>query len=366
MIARENPLVNLGGDSVQALKTKAELERLGVDVDMLPIDELDGIPEYDVAHIFNIQMPEATMAAYDALQRRNIPIVLSSIYWDMIPHWYELAVTDWTKWRWLSLVLGKKAAGKVYIARQHKKESATDRWRAQRNALARAERVLPNSRIEADLLQAMFDFDDSFHQKVDVVPNGIDADDYGVLPQPDAGFLEEYGVRDFVLQVGAIYPAKNQLELIEALFDLPAPLVFIGRPRAESPEYTAACHARAEARGNVTFVDHVPNDELPGIYALAAVHALPSWRETPGLVSLEAAAAGCRVVSTSIGSAYEYFGDMAQYCQPNDRSSIRNAVRMALESDTQPALREAVLAKYTWRRAAEVTLQSYRRACARG
>ncbi len=33
--------------------------------------------------------------------------------------------------------------------------------------------TLPNSRIEADLLQAMFDFDDSFHQKVDVVPNGM-------------------------------------------------------------------------------------------------------------------------------------------------------------------------------------------------
>ncbi len=82
------------GIRFQALKTKAELERLGVDVDMLPIDELDGIPEYDVAHIFNIQMPEATMAAYDALQRRNIPIVLSSMYRDMIPHWYELAVTD--------------------------------------------------------------------------------------------------------------------------------------------------------------------------------------------------------------------------------------------------------------------------------
>ena len=43
--------------------------------------------------------------------------------------------------------------------------------------------------------------------------------------------------------------------------------------------------------------------ELAEHYARAQVHALVSFRETPGLVSLEAAALGCAVVSTDRGSA---------------------------------------------------------------
>jgi glycosyltransferase involved in cell wall biosynthesis len=172
---------------------------------------------------------------------------------------------------------------------------------------------------------------------------------------------EQYGLRDFVLEVGAISPVKNQLGLIDALYDLPVPLVFVGQPAAKMPEYAEQCKARAALRGDVTFIDRLPHDELPGLYALAAVHALPSWRETPGLVSLEAAAAGCRIVTTSIGSTRDYFGDLAWYCYPDDLRSIRTAVEAALKAPPSPALRERVLREYTWHRAGAATLAAYQK-----
>ncbi|NJN99630.1 MAG: glycosyltransferase [Anaerolineales bacterium] len=171
--------------------------------------------------------------------------------------------------------------------------------------------------------------------------------------------MEKYGLRDFVLEVGVISPVKNQLGLIEALYDLPVPLVFIGQPVAAMPEYAEMCRQRGAQRGNVIFIDRMPHEELPGIYALAAVHALPSWRETPGLASLEAAAAGCRIVTTSIGSTYDYFGDHAWYCYPDDYPSMRRAVEAALQTPPSPTLRQHVLNQFTWQRAGEATLRSY-------
>jgi glycosyltransferase involved in cell wall biosynthesis len=280
----------------------------------------------------------------------------------MLDHWFEFAVTGRAYWRCLARLLGKTRARQVYTTWQRQKAPITPRWRIQHRLLEQALRVLPNSQSEADLLQRTFALDGSFQHKVDVVPNGVDSDLFRPPPAPSRGFQEKYGVRDFVLEVGAISPVKNQLGLIEALHDLPVPLVFIGQPAAAMPEYAEICRARAAERGNVIFVGRLPHEELPGIYVLAAVHALPSWRETPGLVSLEAAAAGCRVVTTSIGSTRDYFGDRAWYCYPDDRASIRAAVEDALCAPPSTALRRRVLTEFTWQRAGEATLASYRAA----
>jgi glycosyltransferase involved in cell wall biosynthesis len=352
---------NLGGDTIQLIKTMAALQELGLTVETCPIHKLDNLPAYDIAHVFNIQMPESSLVVFEVLQEKNIPIVLSSIYWDMFDQWYEDASTQRALWHWFTRLLGKSRAGRLYIAWQRQKSPRSTRWQTQRSLLAQATRILPNSQAEADLLQSTFRFGDDFQQKIDVIPNAIDLSLYRELPEPDQKFLQKYGVQDFVLEVGAIYSTKNQLGLIEALFNLPVPLVFVGQARESEPDYMRACQTRAKERGNVIFIDRVDHNELPGIYALAAVHALPSWRETPGLVSLEAAAAGCRIVTTSIGSTRDYFGDQAWYCYPGDRNSIRLAVEAALQASPSTTLRRRVLNEYSWQRAAEATLASYQK-----
>jgi glycosyltransferase involved in cell wall biosynthesis len=309
-------------------------------------------------------MPETAWRVFDTLKQKGIPTVLSPIYWDLLAYWFEMAINERKRWRALANRFGKPVVRRLYISWQRLKAPFNSQWRLQRRLLQQANRVLPNSQSEADLLQWAFALPKTFQRRVDVVPNGIDTDLFQELPEPSQSFLQEYGLRDFVLEVGMIYPVKNQLGLIEATIDLPVPLVFLGQIHPAFKTYGEACKASGSRRGNVTFIDRLPHDELPGIYALAAVHALPSWRETPGLVSLEAAAAGCRIVSTSIGSARDYFGENAWYCEPDDLPSIRRAVKSAMQSQDTPELRRRVLMEYNWHRAGEATLASYQRALA--
>ena len=195
-----------------------------------------------------------------------------------------------------------------------------------------------------------------------VVPNGVVRELFDPLPAPNADFVKEYGLENFVVQVARVQSAKNQLGLLGALSDTSFPIVIIGQPSPYEKEYVACCYEQARRRGNVYFVSPKTPQELAGIYVLAAVHVLPSWRETPGLASLEAAAAGCRIVSTSNGSAREYFGDDAWYCDPRDPDSIRKAVLTALESPPSEKLRRRVLERFTWELAAKSTLDAYHKA----
>lgn len=360
--SRSDAVQSPGGDTIQAQKTQAALESLGVSVVTRGANDLHSLPAVDLAHIFNIQEPGPAWAALQRLEGAGIPVVLSPIYWDMLAYWCEMAVKSIALWKHMARLLGKGAVKRIYPAWQRLKAPSRKEWQTQRRLLLHARRALPNSHSETGLLQQFFRLGSDFQRKADVVPNAIDTTLYETQPAPSQEFEQRYGVRDFVLQVGTVNPVKNQLGLIEALYDLPVPLVFIGPVQPAYLDYGETCKARGAQRGQVIFIDQLPHNQLPGIYALAAVHALPSWRETPGLVSLEAAAAGCRVVSTSIGSTRDYFGDLAWYCSPDDPASIRAAVEQALRAPRSEELRRRVLAEYTWQRAAQATLKSYQQA----
>jgi glycosyltransferase involved in cell wall biosynthesis len=90
------------------------------------------------------------------------------------------------------------------------------------------------------------------------------------------------------------------------------------------------------------------------------VHILPSWFETTGLSSLEAAAMGCNVVITNRGDAKEYFKSEAWYCDPDSPQSIYDAVEAAAGSVFNEALRIRIHENYTWKTAAALTFNVYK------
>jgi hypothetical protein len=105
---------------------------------------------------------------------------------------------------------------------------------------------------------------------------------------------------------------------------------------------------------------------LASAYAAAKVHALVSWYETTGLASLEAALAGCRIVSTNRGAPPEYLGEHAWYCNPADVSSIRAALEGALAASAPHPLSERILSEYSPDRSARALRQGYERALSMG
>jgi len=115
------------------------------------------------------------------------------------------------------------------------------------------------------------------------------------------------------------------------------------------------------AAANIHFIEHLPQEALLQYYQKATGHVLPSWFETTGLSSLEAAAMSCNIVITDKGDAKEYFGKYAFYCDPSLPVSIYTAIEKAAEMPVDPALRQKVLEQYTWQKAAEETLKGYKR-----
>ena len=247
--SRPDALRNPGGDTIQAQKTRAALERLGICVVERAPDDLGDLTSVDLAHIFNIQEPEQAWKACQVLEKAGLPLVLSPVFWDILAFWAENALTEQRRWRQLANLLGKPSVRRLYIYWQQVKKPTKQTWRTQRRLLLHAHRSLPNSQSEARLLQKFFSLNGAFQHKVDIIPNAIDTELYESLPAPSQEFVGKYGLRDFVLQVGTINPVKNQQGLIEALYDLPVPLVFVGQVQSAYQDYGAACKQLGSQRG---------------------------------------------------------------------------------------------------------------------
>ncbi|MBA1336861.1 MAG: Glycosyl transferase, group 1 [Firmicutes bacterium] len=316
---------NPAGDSVQMINTKKYLERLGVRVDVSTVLSQD-YRGYDIVHLFNLTRVVETYAfAYKASQY-GIPIALSTIYWDNMKYYKDNdGLPGWKAKAWNQQNLLRKLV------------------------LSKASVLLPNSEAEAEMVVQGFNVDKPWV----TVPNCVDKS----FSQGNAlRFEQEYGIKDFILCVGRISPRKNQLGLIKAIKEIKRPIVFIGP--VNDVNYVEEC--KNEGGKDVMFISRQSSDQLRDSYAAARIHVLPSWFETPGLANLEAAAAGCQIVTTEYGSTREYFGDLAYYCRPEDLNTIKRAVMDALMENKGEQLRDLVLSKYTWENAAEKTLQAYR------
>jgi glycosyltransferase involved in cell wall biosynthesis len=362
MLTRPDAQAVPGGDTVQMVETKAGLEKLGVQVTIGELSPTNSFSQFDLIHIFNWQMLHCFYNMLPVMPSKRCSVVLSPIFWYQIGHWFDGAVEKKPFWNLLNHALSAKSARSIYQWWQLAKFRRIGEGRKFRREILLPDRLFPNSRIELAYLEDTLGIKNRLQNRSTIVYNAIKRCNFDPIPHPNLSFYDEYHLEGFVLQVARIQAAKNQLRLIEALFDLPIPIVFIGQPSPYESEYVKKCEELARLRGNVYFLGQLANDEVAGIYVLAGVHVLPSWRETPGLASLEAGAAGCRIVSTRIGSAQEYFGENAWYCDPGDIQSIRHAVTCALSSPPPAALRDQILTCYTWEEAAKTTLEGYHQA----
>ncbi len=321
---RDDYLKNLAGDSIQMLKTKEYLQKLGVNV-IVSTSFHANLEDYDLIHLFNLIRVKETYKFAQNVIKQNKKYVISTIYWNM---------TD-------------------YISKDKNSPSTLEWWKnnniLRNNVLLEASALLPNSSMEIDVLNRDFKVD----QPCYVIPNCSDRMFYNANENK---FIEKYGLKDFVLCVGRLSYRKNQLALIHAIKKSNYQLVLIGRKSNEN--YYQLCSKAANDR--VLFIDEVKQHELISAYGAAKVHVLPSWFETPGLSSLEAGIAGCNIVTTDRGCTKEYFMDMADYCNPESIESICQSIDKAYHKPRGRVLRDYILDHYTWDAAAKKTLDAYR------
>ncbi len=169
----------------------------------------------------------------------------------------------------------------------------------------------------------------------------------------------------FVLSVGTVQPRKNYGRLIAAFARLPdtgLSLVIAGGRGWMYEEVEEA----ARAMGNrVKLIGFVDDADLPALYTLAEVFALPSLYEGFGLPPLEAMACGTPVIVGDNSSLPEVVGEAGLRVEATDVESIATAIERLLgDHSLRQQCRERGLARarqFTWERAARELLATYRR-----
>lgn len=347
-IARPNLFTSRGGDTTQMEKTAKYLKPLGVEVTIF-----DGTPveysNYDIIHYFNLIDPEDILGS---LYKTNVPKVLSTVFlkydeYDrnyrgggigLLSRVFSYNRVEFIKTLAKRILKGEKISSFKYYVFGH--------GGSMRRILKRVNHILPNSYSELNRLKAEF----KDVPNATVVTNAIDLKDLT---------LNYADQRKNVMCAARFEGNKNQINLIKAAAQLNCKLFLLGNPSPNQQGYYDEC--RKIAGENVVFVGRVSDEELLRLYSSSKVHVLPSWFETTGLSSLEAAAMGCNVVVTDKGDVREYFGDLAYYCDPASPQSIADVINKALAEPVNPELRKLVLEKYTWEKAAQQTLEAYKK-----
>jgi glycosyltransferase involved in cell wall biosynthesis len=358
-----------GGDLTQMRKTAEALRTLGVQVS----ESFDPRPDatgFDLAHVFNLRTIQVTPGQVKSLKERGVPVVMSPIYLNpSLATWGTRVINNifGGEPRELDLPrlldglrshkLAVKRPGGVVFKAETQNRTQPDLDHVQRETLEHVDYLLPNSFLE---MHALVQTLRVHHLPFAVVPYA--ADPLTFLDPDPAPFVKRFKLRDFVLQVGRIEASKNQLLMVYALRDAGLPVVLIGGNLQR--RYLDWCVKYGPK--NLRVIPHLPAAGLASAYAAARVHALPSWIETCGLVTMEAALANCTVVASTAGYELEYFHDLAYYCDPADPATIRAAVTKAMDNYENDAprrmrLKQLILERYTWEQAGDATFRTYRR-----
>jgi glycosyltransferase involved in cell wall biosynthesis/Flp pilus assembly protein TadD len=347
---RPNCLEAPGGDTVVMQMLKREMERMGVKVDFKL--DLGGVEDYDIVHIFNFVLPEMVKLYAENAQRHQKPCIITPMYED----WPLFLNKSFKAYYLFKEYIAKgqpRAEFAEIFAPLHKLKA---HLRADNSFNIRlASGLTPSGASEALRIQ------NEYPHARNVIPVflGCDISPHSVGPEL---FIKETGLKDFVLCVGRLETRKNQLMLLKAVEDDDIPLVFATGGFTYQSSYADLCQ-RFKRRGQTVFLGRLSDEMLVSAYQSAKVHALPSFYELPGMVSVEAGHYNCNVVASPWGTIKDYLGELAFYAEPDDPEKLRHAILKALVEPVNPALKERIK-QFTWERSAQTTLEVYRKAIA--
>ncbi|MEM6454264.1 MAG: glycosyltransferase family 1 protein [Acidobacteriota bacterium] len=240
-----------------------------------------------------------------------------------------------------------------------------------RHALNRGDRILTVSETTRTDLMHHFDVDEA---KIEVVYNGIDPAFHERLDDDDLErWLDQLGIeRPYVLFVGnADKPHKNLENVVKAYARarkrqaFPHPLICVGKRDGAAKRI----ELRAEQLGvadQVRMIGYVAQEALPAIYQGADLFLYPTLYEGFGLPVVEAMASGVAVITSNTSALKEIAAGYARTVNPLDVDAMAQAIVQLLgDADERQSLAKVGRRRartFSWRRAAESTLATYRQA----
>jgi len=239
----------------------------------------------------------------------------------------------------------------------------------------RSEKIIAVSRHTAECLTEVMGVPPG---RIAVVHEAPEPAYVAAVPGPEAARVASAnGLRTgYVLHVGGFSPRKNLAALVQGLALLhrgriggawmgwqPPDAVLTGKPGRDSDRVSSL--ARALGVGaRIHLPGLVPVEDMPGLYAGAAVVCCPSLEEGFSLPLVEAMAVGAPLAVSDIPVHREVAGGAAVYFDPHRPKQLAESIAGVL---ADPDLRRYLIAcgrervrRYSWRRAAIETWLVYR------
>ena len=240
------------------------------------------------------------------------------------------------------------------------------------------DRKLPSAIDKAACILTVSDFTrreviDAFGarpERIVTTPLGVDARFFPRTSDATRAFLAPLALAHgrYFLAVGTLEPRKNITTTLNAHARLPQrvraayPLVVAGMSGWLNDGISRQLES-ARARGDVRLLGHVGDEQLPLLYAGAAMLAYPSLYEGFGLPPLEAMASGVPVAVSNRASLPEVVGDAGILVEPHDVEALTSAMLRTVEDQAfadDLAARGIARAKtFTWARCAALTMECW-------
>lgn len=178
--------------------------------------------------------------------------------------------------------------------------------------------------------------------------------------------IKSSSLKEYFLFVGTVQPRKNLERLIEAFArynqSLKNPLfLFIVGSKGWLSDDIYSLPKTLGIEGKVKFLGHVPDEDLPKLYAGATAFVFPSLFEGFGLPILEAQVLGCPVLTSNISSMPEVAGSTgAIFVNPYDIDDIVKGMERIMNNELRKKLIKMGLEnvkRFSWVKTAKETLK---------
>lgn len=354
---RKNWKVAHGGDVVQMINTKAEIEK-AYDVEIKIVDNVHQLKAFkpDIVHIFNMQTLEESNEYLQEAKQLGAKTVLSTIYWDMS---HARFIVNFAKFglfctgehykKFFNLY---KNTETIVASMCGKPTSATKNYKDKvRGFLSEFDWYLPNSDEEMKIVNHVFNTN---YENYSVIPNSVD---FNKFP-----FFSNTQRKGFI-SAARIEPIKNQLQIVDICKESGFDLTLVGGVTPNNIKYLNAVKEKASGVHSIQLINqNVDQSELGALFNKHKVHVLASFRESPGLSSLEALGSGMNVVvcESDYCPTDTYFNGLLNQhvfvCDPYSKKSIKIAMQQAVIAETPKV---NLIKEFSWFNTAKKTYESY-------
>jgi len=210
-------------------------------------------------------------------------------------------------------------------------------------------------------------------EKLEVVPNGIDVDEFNLSKEEVERVKRKYELNDdkvVVMFSGSITPRKGVIHLVKAvemIDDDKILLLIVGSPNVDREYAKMVVDYVKKKNINAKFTGFVPYEDLKALYSACDIFVLPSFEEGHGIVLTEALASGNPLIGSNVGGIPMQIRDgwNGFLVEPGNERQLVEKIKYLIENEEERKImgknsRRLAEEVFDWKKIAENYLKVYK------